>query len=243
LQEQIQAQSSLNNQLKAQRGQTPRKVPLKESNWPTPEDLNTPAGGQAYAYAINDDSRIAVKATFTPGGPFHAFNTSAVPADLAIESNDIGTMGGTASEGLDMHELKGTVDRSQLSTGYWRAFLPPISAPNLGNSAIYEICGLPGVTRSDWSSAAYGVNKFGQVVGYAQDQGLTNRAVLYSDQTGVTTDLNDITLDGGQTPAGLGWTLTSAQAIDDAGVIVGSGIISGRNTAWIAWILYPKCQD
>jgi len=45
-------------------------------------------------------------------------------------------------------------------------------------------------------------------------------------------------LDGGQTPAGLGWTLT--QAINDSGVIVGYGSISGRSTCWI---IYPKCQD
>ena len=79
-------------------------------------------------------------------------------------------------------------------------------APNLGNSAIHEICGLP-ITRTDWSSAAYGVNKNGQVVGYAQieqGQNPVNRAVLYDDRTGITTDLNNYPLDGSQTPAGLG---------------------------------------
>ena len=149
-------------------------------------------------------------------------------------------MGGTASEAWDMHELKGTVGRSQLSTGYWRAFLLPISAPNLGNSAIYEICGLPGVTRTDWSSAAYGVNKLGQVVGYAQNQNLANRAVLYDDRTGMTMDLNTYQLDGGQTPAGLGWTLSSAVSINDFGVIVGYGSNASGNTCWI---IYPTCQD
>jgi len=38
----------------------------------------------------------------------------------------------------------------------------------------------------------------------------------------------------------LGWTLTQAQAINDSGVIVGYGSISGRSTCWI---IYPKCQD
>ncbi len=84
------------------------------------------------------------------------------------------------------------------------------------------------------------MNKFGQVVGYAQNQSLANRAALYSVVTGVTTDLNSYPLDGGQTPAGLGWTLTQAQAINDSGVIVGYGIISTRSTCWI---IYPKCQD
>ena len=210
--------------------------------WPlaTTDDLNAPAGGQAYAYAITDDGRIAGKAKFTTGGPFHAFNTLAQPLDLASEAIDLGTMGGTASESWDMHEAKGTVGRSQIATGYWRGFLLPLSAPNLGNSAIYEICGLPGVTRNDWNSAAYGVNKLGQVVGYAQDQSLASHAVLYSDVTGTTTDLNNFALDGGQTPASLGWTLTSAVSINDLGVIVGYGSNAGGNTCWI---IYPKCQD
>ncbi len=203
---------------------------------------HAPAGGQAYAYSITDDGRIAGKAKFTSGGPFHAFNTAQFPSDLSspFDVNDLGTMGGTASEAWDMHELKGTVGRSQLSTGYWRAFYLPITATTLGNSAIYEICGLPGVTRTDWSSAAYSVNKFGQVVGYAQDQSLANHAVLYNDQTGVTTDLNTFTLDGGQTPASLGWTLTSAVSINDSGVMVGSGSYLGQSHQWI---IYPKCQD
>src|SRR5207247_458601 len=145
------------------------------TTWNPPENLNAPAGGQAYAYAITDDGSIAGKAKFVVGGPLHAFKTGADPIDLASDAADLGTMGGTASEAWDLHELKGTVGRSQITNGYWRGFLLPISAPNLGNSAIYEICGLPGVTRSDWNSAAYGVSKLGQVVGYAQDQNLSNR--------------------------------------------------------------------
>ena len=210
------------------------------STWPTPQDLNAPAGGSASAYAITDDGRIAGRAKFTSGGPLHAFNTDQGPVDLASEAHDLATMGGTASEAWEMHDLKGTVGRSQIATGYWRGFLLPLSAPNLGNSAIYEICGLPGVTRSDWNSAAYGVNRFGQVVGYAQNQSLASRAVLYSDVTGTTTDLNNLVLDGGQTPASLGWTLTSARAINDFGVIVGAGVLGGYAKSWI---LYPKCQD
>ena len=214
--------------------------------WPTPEDLNflSPSGVQTYAYAIADDGSIAGKTRPSSTAPFHAFKTAGQPFDLSSETIDMGTMGGTASEASDMNELKGTVGRSQLTNGVWRAFLLPISAPNLANSAIYEICGLPGVNRTDWSSAAYGVNKFGQVVGYSQIEDLNHnlipRAVLYSDQTGVTIDLNNITLDCGQTPAGLGWTLTQAQAINDNDVIVGYGSLSGRSTAWI---LYPKFQD
>ena len=58
--------------------------------------------------------------------------------------------------------------------------------------------------------------------------------------TGITTDLNDFALDGGQTPGGLGWTLTTAVSINDLGVMVGYGSNASGNTCWI---IYPKCQD
>ena len=154
-------------------------------------------------------------------------------------------MGGTASEAWDMHELSGTVGRSQILSGYWRAFYLPINCTTLGGITTYQIPALPGVTRTDYSSAAYGVNKTGQTVGYTekedQNHNLLSVAFVYSpDFGGVITELNSYPLDGGQTPAGLGWTLTQAQAINDAGVIVGVGSISGRVTCWI---IYPKCQD
>lgn len=84
------------------------------------------------------------------------------------------------------------------------------------------------------------MNKLGKAVGYAQNQSLANRAFLYDSVTATTSDLNFNPLDGGQTPASLGWTLTSAASINDAGVMVGYGTISGRSTCWI---IYFKCQD
>ena len=85
------------------------------------------------------------------------------------------------------------------------------------------------------------MNKLGQTVGYTQDQSLANRAFIYSpDFGGSITDLNTYPLDGGQTPGGLGWTLTSAVSINDFGVMVGYGSNALGNTCWI---IYPKCQD
>jgi len=214
--------------------------PKSGSTWIAPDNLGAPAGGQAYAYAITENEFLAGKATFSSGAPFHAFRTDSFPTSMSL-AIDLGTMGGTASEAWDIDDLQGTVGRSQVSAGYWRGFLLPITCSTLGNNEFpYRIPPLAGVARTDWSSAAYGVNTNGLVVGFTQDQNLANRAFRYSNQTGVTTDLNTITLDGGQTPAGLGWTLTQAQAINNAGVIVGYGSISGRATCWI---LYPKCQD
>ena len=48
-------------------------------------------------------------------------------------------------------------------------------------------------------------------------------STIYNALNDITTDLNTITLDGGQTPASLNWTLTSAVSINDAGFTVGYG--------------------
>jgi probable HAF family extracellular repeat protein len=98
-----------------------------------------------------------------------------------------------------------------------------------------ELPNLPGVTRTDWQSEAYGVNSDGEVVGYAQDQNLASRAFKYVPGGGGTMiDLNTVL------PPGTPWVLTKAQSINDAGVIVGYGTYSYRATCWI---LYPQCQD
>jgi len=210
------------------------------TTWAPPQNLGAPPGNLAYAYAITDNGWIAGQGRFTVGGPFHAFNTLSAPNNLFFDAIDLGTMGGTSSEARHMHEAKATVGRSQVSGGYWRAFYLPIDCTTLGGSEVYRIPPLPGVTRTDWSSAAYSVNKLGRAVGYTQNQSLANRAFLYDSLTDTTSDLNSYPLDGGQTPAGLGWTLTSAASINDVGVMVGYGTISGRSTCWI---IYPKCQD
>jgi hypothetical protein len=58
-------------------------------------------------------------------------------------------MGGTSSEARHLHEAKGTVGRSQISGGYWRAFYLPMAATTLGGTPLYQIPALPGVTRTD----------------------------------------------------------------------------------------------
>ena len=59
--------------------------------------------------------------------------------------------------------------------GYWRAFYLPIDCGALGGTTTYQIPALSGVTRTDYSSAAYGVNKFGQTVGYTQKEDQNQR--------------------------------------------------------------------
>jgi hypothetical protein len=47
-----------------------------------------------------------------------------------------------------------------------------------------ELPALPGVTRADWASEAYGVNRYEWVVGRAQDRSLAWRAFVYKPGLG-----------------------------------------------------------
>jgi probable HAF family extracellular repeat protein len=68
---------------------------------------------------------------------------------------------------------------------------------------------------------AYGINASGQVVG----QSSNGHGFLYSG--GVMTDLNSLL------PAGSGWQLVNANAINDSGQIVGDGVINGQDHAFL----------
>ena len=205
------------------------------TTWNAPVNLGTPPlGTQAYAYGISDINRYVGNANFVSGGQLHAFFT-----DPANFFTDLGTFGGLQSAAFDVNDGSGTVGWAQNTGGYHRAFLVPIDCGTLDAHPEYALNALPGVTRTDWNSEAYGVNKLSQVVGKAQNQSLVYRAFLYNPGQGVI-DLNTVVLDGGQTPASLGWTLTKAQAVNDGGVIVGAGTLGGYTKSWI---IYPKCQD
>ncbi len=134
-----------------------------------------------------------------------------------------------------MRDESGSVGWAHNSAGHQRAFFLPTGAFQLIGDD--ELPHLPGVTTSTYNSAALGVNRFGQVVGWAQNDSGASRAFLYSPgPSGPTvTDLNTLL------PGGSGWVLTSTRAINDAVIIVGTGTYNGQSSR--AWILYPTCQE
>jgi probable HAF family extracellular repeat protein len=87
-------------------------------------------------------------------------------------------------------------------------------------------------------SAPRAVNNVGEVVGDAwrrQANGsFATRAFLYDPSTATMVDLNDLIL--GES----GWVLTSASYINDAGQIVGQGMVGGSNQAFL---LNPQPRD
>jgi len=82
---------------------------------------------------------------------------------------------------------------------------------------------LPGLVESQ----ARGVNAAGVVVGRCTGAGFeeTPRAFIWRD--GALIDLNSLI------PATSGWTLENANAINDSGWIVGSGLIAGKKRAFL----------
>lgn len=80
-----------------------------------------------------------------------------------------------------------------------------------------------GVLSGDESSQALAVDELGQVVGWSGNAE-QRRAFLW--QGGVMIDLNTLL------PAGSGWTLTEAAALNEQGVIVGSGVKDGQTRAF-----------
>jgi probable HAF family extracellular repeat protein len=81
-------------------------------------------------------------------------------------------------------------------------------------------------------SRAAGINTAGQVVGSSYAAPYTTRAFLYSG--GVMTDLNTLL------PAGSGWVLQSANAINDHGQIVGQGTHNGQTHAFLLTLTDTK---
>lgn len=99
------------------------------------------------------------------------------------------------------------------------------SAPYAGYASIWQ-----NNTRTDIVMPHGGtfvdINNSGQVVGYSYSSGsITERAFLW--QNGVLTDLNSLIA------ADSGWLLEGANAINDNGYIVGSGVIDGQTRAYL----------
>jgi len=192
----------------------------------------------AYGYAISDAGHIAGKARFTsPTSAWHAYVT---PENPTVISGDLGTFGGLESEAWDVNDESGTVGWAQNGSALHRAFYIQIGGVSL--QSVNELPRLAGTTGTSYNSEAYGVNRLGQVVGKIQNDSGAYRAFWWKTPGPGTflTDLTMMLLDGGQTPQSLGWTLLSAVAINDGGVIIGYGTQSGTQKAWI---LYPKCQE
>jgi len=175
-------------------------------------DLGALGGTFSFADALNASDAVVGAATLPGDAIAHAFvwNGSMI---------DLGTLGGSYSEAVAINNA-GTVvgfslvagDQSQHAFLWRNGQLVDLHSPSLPAS-----------------SAALGINNFGQIVGVASpsiaDVFDGNFAVLWGGDRVV--DLNSLI------PAGSGWQLYRAAAINDRGEIVGVGNHNGQTRAFL----------
>ena len=185
------------------------------------QDLGTLGGTNSYAYGINDTGQV-VGYSATTGG----YNRAFLWQSGVME--DLGTLGGLSSAARAINNNAQVVGGSSTAGGSGHAFL-------WQNEAMTDLGTLPGSS----SSSAYGINSFGQVVGYSyfEDGPYYRRAFMWQNGTmqdlgtlGGDSHANDIN-DNGQV---VGWSYTTGGSshafLWQNGVMTDLGILGGNSS-------------
>jgi probable HAF family extracellular repeat protein len=147
-----------------------------------------------------------------------SFNTNDVAPRAALWQagawHDLGTLGGTKGHAYAINDAREVVGAADTAAGQPHAFMFTVDAS--GNVINRTDLGVLG----GGYSYAYAINQNGAVVGTSDW-----RAFLW--QNGTLTDLDTVL------PAGSGWALHAAWAIDDTGRIAGAGTHNGQPRAFL----------
>ncbi|HEX5247860.1 MAG TPA: HYR domain-containing protein [Gaiellaceae bacterium] len=178
--------------------------------------LGTLGGVQAGATAANANGEIAGWRT----SPTYPFPVHAVLFGTSPGVTDLGTLGGPSSFANAINASGDVVGYSSPdNTTNSHAFLWRLGGGMIDLGAL-------GYNRGSSSeSRAYGVNDADQVVGQSYGFDFREHAFLWQD--GTMTNLDTLL------PAGSGWQLQRASAINDAGQIVGFGLLNGRRHGYL----------
>lgn len=185
-------------------------------------DLGTLGGNESIAYSINNRVDIVGMAQNAAGNS-HAFRKL---FNQAME--DLGTLGGASSEAYGINEHRDVVGWATNNAGQYLAFY------KAHNQALVNIGLLPGRE----ASFANDINSNREVVGVSHnlipgfDMIIDQRPFIWAPNRPLR-DLNDLI------PAGTGWELKEALAINGSGKIAGWGIL---NNDIRAFVLIPRRQ-
>ncbi len=171
-------------------------------------------GPYAFAHALNDDG-VVTGAYFNTGNggdnTLRAYMWSAGGTPTVLPS-----LGGNTSEGNGINNHGDVVGDS-----FRPASLNEIAVLWSASGAMADLGTFGGP-----ASSARDINNHRQIVGYAHNAAGAPRAFL-SEAGGPLVDLNTLL------PPDSGWVLLSANAINDAGQIVGEGSLNGEPRAFL----------
>lgn len=162
-------------------------------------DLGTLGGTNSHAYSINDMGHIVGDADLTNGMHHGFFATNGMSGFMMT---DLGTLGGTNSVAYCINAMDGITGEGDLPSGMSHAFM-----------WTNTVSGMMDLDASDNdSSAGYGMNSAGQVVGYAHFNGAMSAFMTGSGMMG-----------GGMTSMGtMGGASSMANSVNDQGMAVGA---------------------
>ena len=175
----------------------------------TPTDLMAPTGSYTYGLAINTSGQVAGYAANITTGVLRAVSWT------GTASTYLATQGGTNSK------AEGINDSGQI-TGW--ADIP-------GSSVTHHAVRWTGTTVTDLGtfggniSIGFGINRYGAIAGYSDVGNGIEHAFIANANT--MTDLNALI------PAGSGWVLNYAYAINDSGAITGQGTFNNQPLAFL----------
>ena len=178
----------------------------------TTVDLGTLGGNDSWANGINDLGQI-VGQSYLADGTSHAFLY-----DNGVMT-DLGTLGGSWSAAY-------AIRNDGLILGFSQIAGDVAGHPFVWqNGTMTDLGSLAGPTG--YAELVNTINQNGDMVGSSQltDSDWNLHAVLFKN--GAMTDLNSLL------PPDSGWVLRFAQRINDAGEIVGQGLLNGENRGFL----------
>ena len=166
-------------------------------------------GPFAFAYALNDGGVIT-------GAQLVGLTQRAFTWSAGGPVTELPSLGGNTAEGNGINNQGDVVGDS-----FRNASINEIAVLWPASGGVADLGTFGGLT-----SSARDINNHRQIVGYALNASGAPRAFL-SDAGAALVDLNTLL------PADSGWVLQSANAINDAGQIVGEGTLNGEPRAFL----------